>query len=387
MRSARIHITPEILTYAREKIGYSIPSISQEINVKPSLWEQWEEGKAKPTAIQLISIADKLERTPAFFYLEEPPVEEDIFTQFRTLENISLVGIDPKLIKIIMEAKRNRLNIIELYRQQNKDIQEVPEITSFPEGIGERGLVIRQWLGINEEIQFNFSAYSNALSSWRKLLEQKDIYLIQFPRIEVSEARGFAFAESKIPIIGINSQDSYTARIFTLIHELIHVFLRDSVLVNTNLTKYYSQGSVETEQYCNRLAAEILVPTISLKNTFNERNDTFQEIKRLARKYKVSPYMMAIRLYSSNLIMQSEFDGMKEELRTYTPSEKSLDGGNAYRNRIVQKGRLLLSNAFQSYFDGNITLAELSQLTQWKVQNLNKMAIEIFGGPKDMNYL
>src|SRR5680860_471301 len=112
MRSARINITPEILTFAREKVGYSVSEIAKKVNVMPAQWEDWEKGAAKPTTNQLIKLANQLERTPAFFLLDKAPEEENITSEFRTLQNLPVIGTDPKLIKIILEAKRNRLNIM-----------------------------------------------------------------------------------------------------------------------------------------------------------------------------------------------------------------------------------------------------------------------------------
>jgi Zn-dependent peptidase ImmA (M78 family) len=96
--------------------------------------------------------------------------------------------------------------------------------------------------GITFEMQSSWTSSSNALTNWKNLLEEQDVYVLQYPSVEVNESRGFAIADDRFPVIGINSRDSYNARIFTLIHELAHVLFRNSVLINDSLTNYFGNS-------------------------------------------------------------------------------------------------------------------------------------------------
>lgn len=385
MPSARANINPALLTFSRERIGYDIPSIADKLQVKEEKWVNWERGEAKPTTNQLIRIANYLDRTPAFFYLNNLPEEAKPFSEFRTINNAILEFGSPKLISAIREAKRNRDTLIDLYENQNKSPVQIPAIDPAAD-VKAQAQQIRDWLGISMDIQKSWRSSSEALTSWKNYIEEKDIYVVQFPFVEVEECRGFAIAEEQFPIIGINSKDSYNARIFTLIHELAHVLFRDSVLINDSLDGYFNSGR-RLEQTCNRLAAEVLVPKDELQLEFEANQNSFREVKRLSRKFGVSGYVLLIRLRTEQLITEEVFRDLRPEFSFYDSSGKGSDGGDPYYNQIVRKGKLYLKTAFQSYFDNQINVAELANLTGWKVPNLNELAAKTFGWPEEGRYV
>lgn len=386
MPTARVNINPETISFARERAGYPIGRIAEKMRVKEEQWAQWEQGEKKPTTNQLIKLAKYLDRTPAFFYLEDLPDEEQPLSEFRTINNQLLLEASPKLIKAIREAKRNREIILDLYQNQGKKLEEIPSIKPDDSDISSLAKEIRSWLEVPLKEQKQWSGSSTALTRWKEVLENKDIYVVQYPYVEVSESRGFALAESVLPIIGINSKDSSNARIFTLIHELIHVLLRDSVMINDELTEYFPNGQRNIEQFCNRLAAEILVPSDDLGQAFDADTEPVKEIKGLSRKYGVSTYVVLIRLKTEKLISKRVYEGLLSEVSFYGQSRQS-DGGDPYYTRIVQKGRLFMRTAFESYFQEQITLGELANITGWKVPNLNELAAKTFGWPEEGSYL
>ncbi|MDR9410607.1 MAG: XRE family transcriptional regulator [Balneolaceae bacterium] len=386
MISALANINPQLLTFSRERIGYAIPDIAQKLQVREEKWLSWEKGEQKPTTNQLIRIANYLDRTPAFFYLNSLPDEREPLSEFRTINNKLLVSGSPKLIAAIREAKRNRETLLELYSEQRKTPVQIPSLDMLNGTVQEKGERIRNWLGISMSAQNAWRSSSEALTNWKNLIEEKDIYVVQFPFVDVDECRGFALSEEPVPIIGINSKDSYNARIFTLIHELAHILYRDSVLINDSLAGYFESGRT-LEQKCNRLAAEILVPEVELIREFNAQSFSVKEVMRLSRKFRVSGYVLLIRLKTARLITEEAYRALESQFSFYDSSGKGSDGGNPYYNQIVRKGRLYLKTAFQSYFDNQINVVELANLTGWKVPNLNELAAKTFGWPKEGRYL
>ncbi len=382
----RENINPALLTFSRERMGYDIPVIARKVSVNEERWLKWEQGEEKPTTNQLIKLADKLDRTPAFFYLENVPDEEEPLSEFRTLNNLPLESASPKLIAAIREARRNREELFRLYAEMNLTPKTIPEYAVTGQAITDIANGTREWLGLTFDIQSSWTSTSNALTNWKTLLEDQDVYVLQYPSVEVEESRGFAIAEDQFPVIGINSRDSYNARIFTLIHELAHLLFRNSVLINDSLTNYFG-NSRTLEQKCNRLAAEILVPGEDAAREFNRSELSFREIKRISNRFRVSGYVMLIRLRNLDLITQDEYNWLEPEFSFYNQNSGGGDGGDPYYNRIVQKGRLYLKAAFQSYFNGQITIAELANLTGWKVPNLNELAAKTFGWTEEGQYV
>lgn len=387
MPSSRVNINPDVLSFARERSGFDIPGIAQKLQVKEERWLQWEQGEIKPTAKQLIRIASRLDRSPAFFYLNEPPEEAPVLSEFRTINNIPLDDASPELIKAIREAKRNRETILELYRLQNREPENIPSYDNISNRLNELGLEIRDWLGVTFEVQNRWTGASNAHTEWKNILESKDIYIVQFPRVDINEARGFALAESQVPIVGINSQDSYNGRIFTLIHELCHILLRDSVLVNDDLQNYFGSNNENIERLCNKLTAEILVPTTYIRDLFDDRNEIFREVNRLRTTFRVSNYVILIRLNNLSLISEQTFNRLLSQVSFSGTASSGGTGGDPYYNQIVRKGKLLVQTAFNAYFDNNISLPELSEITSWKVPNLNELAAKTYKWSEEGKYI
>lgn len=386
MPLVRENINPALLTFSRERMGYDIAGIARKVPVPEERWTQWERGERRPTTNQLITLAHKLDRTPAFFYLDNIPDEEAPLSEFRTINNLPLENVSPKLISVIREARRNRDELIRLYQAGNRSPESVPKYPVTNEPVTAIAKEVREWLGVTYEMQTSWTGSSNALTNWKNLLEEQDVYVLQYPSVEVSESRGFTIAEDVFPVIGINSRDSYNARIFTLIHELAHVLFRNSVLINDSLTEYFG-NSRTLEQKCNRLAAEILVPSEYVAEEFNRNEPSIREIKRASNRFRVSGYVMLIRLLNLDLITQEEYNDLLPEFSFYNQNSGGGNGGDSYYNRIVQKGRLYLKTAFQCYFDDQITVAELANLTDWKVPNLNELAAKTFGWPEEGQYI
>lgn len=385
MPSARANINPALLTFSRERIGYDIPVIADKLKVKEERWVNWERGDEKPTTNQLIRIASYLDCTPAFFYLNDLPKEAEPLSEFRTVNNTILQTGSPKLIRAIREAKRNRDTLIELYEKQNKKQVQLPQLDSTGD-LKIQARQIRDWLGISIDVQKSWNSSSEALTNWKNLIEEQDIYVVQFPFVNVEECRGFAIAEEQLPVIGINSKDSYNARIFTLIHELAHVLFRDSVLINDSLERYFGTDR-KMEQICNSLAAEVLVPDVELQSEFDTGNNVLREVKRLSRRFGVSAFVILIRLKTEQLIPDEIFRELRKEFSFYDSSGKSSEGGDPYYNQIVRKGKLYLKTAFQSYFEDQINVAELANLTGWKVPKLNELAAKTYGWPTEGRYV
>ena len=386
MPTIRENINPALLTFSRERMGYDIPVIAKKVSVNEERWLNWERGEEKPTTNQLITLAGKLDRTPAFFYLENVPDEEEPLSEFRTINNLPFEKASPKLISAIREARRNREELFRLYETTNRTARVIPKYYATDRNITDIAKEVREWLGVTYEMQASWTSSSNALTNWKNLLEEQDVYVLQYPSVEVSESRGFAIAEDQFPVIGINSRDSYNARIFTLVHELTHVLFRNSVLINDSLANYFGNNRT-LEQKCNRLAAEILVPSEDAARVFNRGELSVREIKRISNRFRVSGYVMLIRLRNLDLITQDEYRWLEPEFSFYNQNSGGGNGGDPYYNRIVQKGRLYLKASFQSYFNGQITVAELANLTGWKVPNLNELAAKTFGWAEEGQYV
>jgi len=146
-------------------------------------------------------------------------------------------------------------------------------------------------------------------------------------RLDPEEFRGFALSDSHAPLVFINGADTKAAQMFTLAHELAHVWLGQSAVSD-------SQASLvpehQVERWCNNVAAELLVPLAVLKQEYDRSLNLRASLDRLARRFKVSTLVILRRIHDAGGLTREEFwrEYEKELKRLLAISKKS--GGNFY---------------------------------------------------------
>ena len=149
-------------------------------------------------------------------------------------------------------------------------------------------------------------------------------------KLDVGEFRGFALADDLAPLIFLNSADSKAAQMFTLAHELAHLWLGASGVSDSEVGHVPEQG---IERWCNQVAAELLMPLDALRAAHLPGTKVEDEIQRLAREFKVSTLVALRRLFDAGFLDQDRlWQHYREELRRLRNLEKrSAGGGDFYR--------------------------------------------------------
>lgn len=102
----------------------------------------------------------------------------------------------------------------------------------------------------------------------RRKLEEKGILVMQsgivstntHRPLNLNEFRGFMLCDNVAPLIFINSKDSQAGKIFTLIHEYIHILIEEEgVFIEEDL-----QSKNAHERAINKVTAEFLMPKAHL---------------------------------------------------------------------------------------------------------------------------
>ncbi len=281
VRTETAPIEASLLIWARKTIHYDLQEAAKKIGVSVEKLEQWEIGESKPTVAQLKQIANVYKRPLAVFFLPRPPHEYERpfaalnLRDFRRLPESETSRFSSALILELRKAENRRLLIIDLLKQLGHDIPEFELIESnnnSPEVIAER---IRLGLGVTFEEQSRWRDSNLALRNWIHALEHVGVLVFQTGffqgnLVSVSEMRGIAINFSNLPIIIMNGSDSPTARIFTLMHEFCHLLLNISGISDVffDLTSDIS-NSEGIEIFCNRFAAEMLIPMRHFREEIN----------------------------------------------------------------------------------------------------------------------
>ena len=387
-KSVKALITPEVLKWARKRrIRLEIDHAAEKLKVEPERLEAWENGTEQPTFAQLKKIAKLYKTHVSIFYLSEPPTDFQPLTDYRVLPEQLATDAEQvyRLNANIIEAYERREVLIELYEL----LEEVqPEVTlnidrrENPEQVGKK---ITGFLEPNRtQLRAANDPYA-ALKFWKHTVEAKGILVCQTSvnthlSVELATARGFCIAQRPFPVIVVNSKDSPYGRIFTLIHELVHIGLGESAIQNTGFEAANPRNLDPIEVFCNQVAAEVLVPENELLERINL--ETLQEdLPGISKFFHVSPEVIMRRLQTLGVISLRDYQTYRSRLLAkYRDTPEQGGGAAPYHNRLLNtSGEHFARTAFTAYYERKITRAELaSVLSNSDTKHLAKIESAIF---------
>ena len=303
----RVPVQPHLLRWARERAGYSADALTDRF---PKL-EEWERGKVQPTLKQVEAFA-KATRTPVgFLFLTEPPVERVPIPDFRTIANVHVDHPSPDLLDTVYLCQQRQDWFRDFARSIHEPALEFVGSARIGDDIVEIAATMRHILGLDLEERRQLATWTDAL---RRFIEQADALgvLVMVSGVvgsnsrrslDPQEFRGFALVDPLAPLVFVNGADSKAAQMFTLAHELAHIWLGRSGVSDAEARAAPDQ---EVERWCNRVAAELLAPLAALRDEFNNHAELQDEIRRLARRFKVSTLVILRRIHDAGRLTRDE---------------------------------------------------------------------------------
>ena len=365
-KSVKALITPEVFKWAREKrIKLSLDYAAKKLDVKPDQLEKWEAGTDQLSFAQLKDIA-KLYRTHiSVFYLPEPPTEFKLLADHRRLPE-SLIADDEQAYKLnsnVLEAFERREANIEFYGLLEDPPPEVTlelDETDNPERAAQE---IREFLQFNTGLLQQCNDDRATLKFWRERLEAKGILVCQTsvnPHLSIAlqTVRGFCIAQKPFPVIVLNPKDSPYSRVFTIIHELVHVALGKSVIQNTGFRGHANLNP--TEVFCNEVAGEVLVPKDELLERVN-LHTLETDLPKLSKHFHVSRGAIMTRLRTIGYISKPTYEAYIQSRQEKYKDSPPTGGPIPYHTRLLNAaGEHFARTAFTAYYEQKITLADLA---------------------------
>ncbi len=333
----RVDIKPELLGWARERAGLETADLTHRF---PKL-AAWEEGTARPTLKQVEDFAKATHTPVGFLFLKEPPVEKIPIPDFRTIRNKPVARPSPDLLDMIYVCQQRQ----EWYRdfaraERISELSFVGAVT-LQSSVESTAMIMRRALGFDIEQRRRIPTWTDALRLFIAQADEVGIMVMcsgvvlnnNYRPLDPDEFRGFALSDNLAPLVFINGADTRAAQMFTLAHELAHIWLGQSAVSDTQASLVPEH---QVEGWCNNVAAELLVPLEVLKQEFDGGLSLRSELDRLARLFKVSTLVILRRIHDAGGLTKEEFwrEYEKELKRLLAISKGS--GGNFYLTQAVR---------------------------------------------------
>jgi Zn-dependent peptidase ImmA (M78 family) len=327
---------------------------------------QWLSGDLQPTMNQLESFS-KATLTPlGYFFLSTPPVESLPVPDFRTVKGRAVARPSAALLETIYSMQRRQDWLREYLEEEGEDSLTIVGSVTLETLPTVAARAIREALGVLDGWADEHVTWESALIGLRRAAEASGIVVVingvvgnnTHAPLNVQEFRGFVLSDKLAPLIFINGADAKSAQMFTLAHEIAHVWLgRDGVF---DLPDLEASGD-KVEMFCNQVAAEVLIPSVELQQKWALVSSRHQPFQALARMFKVSPIVAARRAFDLQLVTREVFFEFIKGYRAYELSRPKSSGGDFYRTqetrigrrfglavtRAAKAGRLLYRDAYQ----------------------------------------
>ena len=300
--------------------------------------------------------------------MSTPPVEKVPIPDFRTIADAQLTNPSPDLLETIYICEQRQEWYQNYARTNDYDELDFVGSATIDDPIEVTADIIRRTLEFTTEDRVRDRSWSEALRRLIDTSEDAGILVMVSGivgnntrrALNPEEFRGFALSGPVAPLIFVNGADTKAAQIFTLIHEAAHIWLGQSALTNTTLDTPTSDA---IEQWCNRVAAEVLIPLASFRPQLPYDSD---ELDRLARVYKVSTLVVLRRIYDAGLLGWDDFRkryvAEKDRVMAILAGRQGESGGNYYYTQPLRISQRFAHAVISDALAGNTLYREAYRL-------------------------
>ena len=338
----RAPVNPELLRWARERAGLAQDDLAAKFAKLP----EWEDGKTQPTLKQVEAFARTVHAPVGYLFLSEPPEEDLPIPDFRTFAGHAATRLSPNLLDTIYACQERQSwyrDFAHVNGQPELEFVGSATLNSSPETVAAR---MRATLGFELAARRECPTWTDALRLFIRQADAAGVLVMvsgivmsnNRRRLDPGEFRGFALCDPLAPLIFVNGKDTKAAQMFTLAHELAHVWLGATAL--SNLGAAPKRGFRHEEVWCNAVAAELLVPLDVLRADLRSNESLPDALPQLAHAFKVSTLVILRRLLDADWLTRARFDTAwaQEHERLRKRVQAGGGGGNFYRTTVARVG-------------------------------------------------
>lgn len=386
----KAHITPKILKWARESARMSKEEAALKVAVPVDRLQKWEEGILQPTIHQAETLAKAYHRPFALFFLPDIPRDFQPLQDFRRK---TARPLGTASVFIIRELRQKQAWISEVF-EENRD-RKLSFVGKYT--INDNPVDVANDILATLDIQPLYYTHDKPIREWIEKAESNGIFISRTSfihsrmKLDSEELQGFAVSDPFAPFIFINSDDWDAPQLFTLVHELAHIWIAESGISN----EIESEAGFEKEKhpvelFCNEVAANALMPITVMESLDILVFDSVREVYKTARGLGTSSIALIYRAFGLKLIKADKYRALKVEAQKdyeeflVGEEERKLrrkahtGGPSPYLLRLHKNGRLFTQIVLDAFRGGSVDPAQASSLLNTQVTNFHKLEAQLY---------
>ena len=382
-----VGVQPSVIRWARESMGMSIEDVAHKLKKSSEEVVAWEsEGGVSPTYSQLENLAYKVFKRPlAVFFLPAPPDEIPPVREFRTLPDTDLQTLHADTYLQVRKAHAYQLTLKEIFDGSNPSGRQIWKQAplSMQLSVEAQALTVRKALGISLEDQLAWKSDELALKRWREAVEAQGIFVFKAP-FKQKDISGFCLLDTDLPLIYLNNSTTKTRQIFSLLHELAHLLINVSGIskFETSYVNRLPMAERKIEQFCNKVAAEILIPSADFIQQiagFLGDAELVQDhlYANLANRYGVSREAVLRRLLDMGRVSQAFYE---QKAKFWASQKKAAGGGDWYASQNTYLSERFVREVIGRHYRNQISVEQASEFLGIKAKNFSGLEQRILQG-------
>ena len=384
VKSPELSLNPNVLRWARERAGLSANLLAEKMKVSARTIAAWEENGLIP-----VSKAEEIARrthTPfGYLYLHSPPDDSLPIADFRTRADAPPERPSPDLLETVFQMQRRQMWLSEELAYQQADPLDFVGSYDLRDSVHEVASAIRRELQLEKGWASVEGSWIEALQKLREYVESLGILVVingvvgndTHRALDPDEFQGFSLVDDLAPLIFVNNADYKTAQIFTLAHEVAHIFLGQQGV--SRIAELYASDH-HVERICDLVAAEFLVPEDQFKPLWIRTTPARDSFEILAKHFKVSTIVIARRAADTNLIDREEYRAFFAEHKTRDwggQRQGGSTGGDFWNNQNGRIGKRFAVAVLNALGEGRLSYRDAYGLTGLSGKTFDNMPAEM----------
>lgn len=366
MSTVRVDVAPDVLRWAR-RVGFP-----EQVPKEFARIDEWIARDAKPTLKQLTALADKTGIPFGYFLRQQPPPWKLSINDFRDGFDGAAAEPSADLMAVIRQSQQRQ----EWYRDfaERTGLARVEVVGTAAEWSAEQtaqhmtdmlDVAVHKrtgtWNDTRKTLLRNFEALGG-LTVATSMVDNNNHRML-----DPAEFRGFCLMDDLAPLVFVNTNQTLNGQIFTLAHELAHVWRGTSGIGNEDPRR---EPQRKIEKWCSSVASLLLVPRFDLTKAWPQVSSQSlpQALDALARRYKCGTLVVlqALRRYGVAEFVDFDAAYAAEETRIKDLAKSGASGGTHYTNLPYRVGDRLSRALIADTLEGGTSYSEAMRLMSMK---------------------